>query len=510
MRDPHGFRPLALGRLGDAWVVCSETCALDLIGATYVRDVEPGEVLIIGAARAAIDASRSRRRRSRTASSSTSTSRGPTATCSARASTRCAPSSAASSRARPPSPADVVVPIPDSGVCAAIGYAEESGIPMRFGLIRNHYVGRTFIEPAQSIRHFGVKVKLNPVRSILEGKRVVLIDDSIVRGTTSRKIVKMVRAAGAARSAPAHQLSADRLALLLRRRHAAAQRADRRHAHARRDPQVPRAPTTLGYLSLEGLLSAVTAESGVVLHVVLHRPLSGGVPARSEAPTCSWRSSSTAAPRRSRRRSRWHERRHRLPLRRRRHRRRQRNRPPHQVDRPRHLHAGRPVGDRIVRRAVQPRRGGWTDPVLVSSADGVGTKLKVAFMAGVHDTIGRDLVNHCVNDILVQGASRSSSSTTSRPGGCRPTSPSRSSPGWRAACRDNGCALLGGETAEMPGFYADGEYDVAGFIVGAVERSRLVDGRGSFRATCSSACRPPGCTPTATRWRAASSSIAWA
>ena len=95
-------------------------------------------------------------------------------------------------------PADVVVPIPDSGVCAAIGYAEEAGMPMRFGLIRNHYVGRTFIEPAQSIRHFGVKVKLNPVRSLLNGQRVVLIDDSIVRGTTSRKIVKMVRAAGAA------------------------------------------------------------------------------------------------------------------------------------------------------------------------------------------------------------------------------------------------------------------------------------------------------------------------
>src|SRR5207245_1220905 len=97
----------------------------------------------------------------------------------------------------PRSDADVVVPIPDSGVCAAIGFAEESGVPLRMGLIRNHYVGRTFIEPRQSIRHFGVRVKLNPVRSILEGRRVVLTDDSIVRGTTSRKIVKMVRAAGA-------------------------------------------------------------------------------------------------------------------------------------------------------------------------------------------------------------------------------------------------------------------------------------------------------------------------
>ena len=124
--------------------------------------------------------------------------------------------------------ADVVVPIPDSGVCAAIGYAEEAGLPMKMGLIRNHYVGRTFIQPQQSIRHFSVKVKLNPVRSILEGRRVVLLDDSLVRGTTSRKIVKMVRAAGRARSAPAHQLSADDLAVLLRRRHAEPLRADRR------------------------------------------------------------------------------------------------------------------------------------------------------------------------------------------------------------------------------------------------------------------------------------------
>jgi amidophosphoribosyltransferase len=96
-----------------------------------------------------------------------------------------------------PVDADVIVPIPDSGVCAAIGYSEESGIPLRMGFIRNHYVGRTFIEPQQSIRHFGVRVKLNPVRSILEGKRVVLVDDSIVRGTTSRKLVRMVRNAGA-------------------------------------------------------------------------------------------------------------------------------------------------------------------------------------------------------------------------------------------------------------------------------------------------------------------------
>jgi amidophosphoribosyltransferase len=196
VRDPNGFRPLALGKLGDAWIVCSETCALDLIGATYVRDVEPGELLIIsdGGLRSIKPFPRS-----------------PLAQCVFEHVYFARPDSYVFGRsvndvrtelgrvlAREASiPADVVVPIPDSGVCAATGYAEEARLPLRMGLIRNHYVGRTFIQPQQSIRHFGVKVKLNPVRSILEGKRVVLLDDSLVRGTTSRKIVKMVKAAGA-------------------------------------------------------------------------------------------------------------------------------------------------------------------------------------------------------------------------------------------------------------------------------------------------------------------------
>ena len=196
VRDPHGFRPLALGRLGDAYVVCSETCAMDLIGAAYVRDVEPGEVLVISA-----DGMRSIK----------PFPPAPLAHCVFEHVYFARPDSYVFGQSvnevrtnlgrilarEQPVDADVVVPVPDSGVCAAMGFHEGSGIPLRMGLIRNHYVGRTFIQPQASIRHFGVKVKLNPVRSILDGKRVVLVDDSIVRGTTSRKIVKMVRAAGA-------------------------------------------------------------------------------------------------------------------------------------------------------------------------------------------------------------------------------------------------------------------------------------------------------------------------
>ncbi|HJZ77867.1 MAG TPA: amidophosphoribosyltransferase [Vicinamibacterales bacterium] len=196
VRDPHGFRPLALGRLDDAYVIASETCAMDLIGATYVRDVEPGEVLVVNA-----DGLRSLK----------PFPPAPLAHCIFEHVYFARPDSYVFGRSvnevrtelgrvlarEQPVAADVVVPVPDSGVCAAMGYAEASGVPLRMGLIRNHYVGRTFIQPQQSIRHFGVKVKLNPVRSILEGRRVALVDDSIVRGTTSRKIVRMVRAAGA-------------------------------------------------------------------------------------------------------------------------------------------------------------------------------------------------------------------------------------------------------------------------------------------------------------------------
>jgi amidophosphoribosyltransferase len=202
-RDPRGFRPLAMGRIPasglekrDTIVFASETCAFDLIGATYERDVRPGELVVVGP---------------EGMSSRFYSPTGPQSSCIFEHVYFSRPDSTVFGRPvdlsrenlgrelarEAPAEADIVVPVPDSGVTAAMGYAAESGIPFRFGLIRNHYVGRTFIEPSQSVRDFGVKLKLNPVRSVLQGKRVVLIDDSIVRGTTSRKIVRMIRQAGA-------------------------------------------------------------------------------------------------------------------------------------------------------------------------------------------------------------------------------------------------------------------------------------------------------------------------
>src|SRR6266566_1913744 len=202
-RDPRGFRPLAMGRIPalpgltqDTIVFASETCAFDLIGATYERDVRPGELIVVGP-----EGITSRIYATPAAQSScifehVYFSR-PDSLVFGRPVQDSREELGRQLARESPADADIVVPVPDSGVTAAMGYASESGIPFRFGLIRNHYIGRTFIEPRQTVRDFGVKLKLNPVRSLLEGKRVVLIDDSIVRGTTSRKIVRMIRSAGA-------------------------------------------------------------------------------------------------------------------------------------------------------------------------------------------------------------------------------------------------------------------------------------------------------------------------
>jgi amidophosphoribosyltransferase len=255
-RDPRGFRPLVLGDLDGCACFASESCAFDLLGARFVRELAPGEVVV----------SRDGRLESYRLPQAAEPSR-----CVfehvyfARPDSRVFGDSVAQTRLRmgarlareAPAAADIVVPVPDSGLYAAMGYSRESGLPLEFGLTRNHYVGRTFIEPKQSIRNFGVKIKLNPVRELLAGKRVVLVDDSIVRGTTSRKIVRMIREAGAAEvhlriSAPPTEWpchygidTPDRGELI------AAQKSVeeiRRFVEA----------DSLAYLSLEGMLAAVS------------------------------------------------------------------------------------------------------------------------------------------------------------------------------------------------------------------------------------------------------------
>jgi amidophosphoribosyltransferase len=197
VRDSFGFRPLVLGRLGEeTYILASETCALDLIGAEYVREIAPGEMVVIRDGGVEFFRPFPETRH---------------AFCIFEFIYFARPDSIVFEKNVYPIrktlgkqlareayvEADVVIPVPDSGVPAALGYAEEAGIPFEMGLIRNHYVGRTFIEPQQAIRHFGVKVKLNPVKHFLQGKRVVVVDDSIVRGTTGQKIVTMLRNAGA-------------------------------------------------------------------------------------------------------------------------------------------------------------------------------------------------------------------------------------------------------------------------------------------------------------------------
>jgi amidophosphoribosyltransferase len=196
VRDPQGFRPLVIGKLNDAMIVASETCALDLVRAEYIREVAPGEMLVIDD-----DGMRSH----------FPFASAPTKRCVFEYVYFSRPDSLLYGRnvysvrkqqgralAREcPADADIVVPVPDSGNSAALGYAEEAGLPFEMALVRSHYIGRTFIEPRQSIRHFGVKIKFNPVAELLKGKRIVLIEDSLVRGTTLRKVIPMLRQAGA-------------------------------------------------------------------------------------------------------------------------------------------------------------------------------------------------------------------------------------------------------------------------------------------------------------------------
>lgn len=262
VRDPNGFRPLLLGKLGSAWVVASETCAFDLLGAQTVRELDRGELVVVDVAGAHSFRPLEPARAAPCAFEHVYFSR-PDSRIFGRSVQAVRKRLGARLWREKPADVDLVVPVPDSGMYAAIGYATEGERPFEMGLVRNHYVGRTFIQPSQAIRNFGVRVKLNPIREALDGKRIALIDDSIVRGTTSRKIVQMCRDAGAREvhlriSCPPtigpcfygidtperDELIASRQTL--------------------EEIRVFTSADSLGYLSLEGLLGALEAEENEV------------------------------------------------------------------------------------------------------------------------------------------------------------------------------------------------------------------------------------------------------
>ncbi len=254
-RDPLGIRPLVLGRLGDAWVLASETCALDTIGATFERDVEHGEVVVIDK-----EGLRSIKpfpaRAARPCLFEYVYFARPDSMVDGRSVYEVRKAMGRGLAREHAVEADVVVPVPDSGVPAALGYAQESGIPYEMGIIRSHYLGRTFIQPSQGARQKGVRMKHSPNRAVLEGKRVVLIDDSIVRGTTSVKLVRAVRAAGAKevhlRSASPPILYPDFYGIDMPERDqliAANKSLEEMRAHLEVD--------TLGFLSVDGLYGAM-------------------------------------------------------------------------------------------------------------------------------------------------------------------------------------------------------------------------------------------------------------
>lgn len=270
VRDPNGFRPLVLGTMEGvgarpAYVVASETCAFDLIGAKFVREIQPGEIFWVDEDGEHSMFMKRKAKRSSCIFEHVYFARPDSVVFGEsvyEVRKNAGRSLAREDRARADWPgADIVIPVPDSGVPAAVGYAQESGLPFELGIIRNHYIGRTFIQPSQSIRDFGVKIKLNPQSAVLKGKRVVVIDDSLVRGTTSRKIVNLIRAAGAIEvhlriAAPPtigpcyYGVDTPERSQLI----AANQSLEKIREFVGAD--------SLGYLSMEGLRAAVRGETG--------------------------------------------------------------------------------------------------------------------------------------------------------------------------------------------------------------------------------------------------------
>ena len=464
VRDPYGFRPLCLGRLGPAeapegWVLASETPALSVIGATFVREVAPGEMVVIDAdGPTSLEIPWLRDVEPRLCIFEFAYIARPDSRLYGREvhEVRCRTGELLAIQA--PAEADMVMGVPESGVPAAEGFARASGIPYGQGLVKNRYIGRSFIAPGQQQRADAVRRKLNPLTENIAGKRLVVVDDSIVRGTTQRSVIRMLREAGRGRGPPAHLVATVALALLLRDRHPLPRRAAGDRPHRRGDGRHSRR-------RLPGLHHDREPQGGHrrrrgLLRRLLHGRLPDARPGIGHAPAA--------------RAGRCH-------------------RPPGRAARglttvgEGATYAGAGVdiaaGDAAVERLrdMVPGIGGFggqfpldlgrfPHPVLVASTDGVGTKMVVARDSGRYGTVGIDLVAMCVDDLVCVGAEPLFMLDYIATGKVDPDQVATVVAGVHEGCRQAGCVLIGGETAEHAGVMARDELDLAGFAVGVVEQ----------------------------------------
>ena len=506
VRDPYGFRPLCLGRLGPAdapegWVLASETPALSVIGATFVREVAPGEMVVIDAdGPTSLEIPWLRDVEPRLCIFEFAYIARPDSRLYGREvhEVRCRMGELLAIQA--PAEADMVMGVPESGVPAAEGFARASGIPYGQGLVKNRYIGRSFIAPDQQQRADAVRRKLNPLTENIAGKRLVVVDDSIVRGTTQRSVIRMLREAGAAEvhlrissppwrwpcfygiDTPSHEE-------LLATDHTVEEMARILGADS------------LAYITIENLKEAIGADGGFCDACFT------GATTRRPSP----RRSRSGGPSRSG------------------------HRPPGRAARGLTIvgeggatYAGAGVdiaaGDAAVERlrAMVPGIGGFGGqfPLDVArSAPGArgldrrrGHENGRRPDTGRYDTVGIDLVAMCVDDLVCVGAEPLFMLDYIATGKVDPDLVATVVAGVHEGCRQAGCALIGGETAEHAGVMAPDELDLAGFAVGVVEAGTQLGPSACGRATPSSGCPRRGCAPTATRWPAtcSSSAPAWA